>query len=94
MLFNMTRLRIQLLFSHFVMSDSFPLSRDFPRQEHWSGLLFPSPGDLPMSRGHLTHVPCIAGRSFTTEPPGKPHVENIQIRSDQSLSRVQLFSTP
>jgi len=24
-----------------------PLSMRFPRQEHWSGLPFPSPGDLP-----------------------------------------------
>ena len=24
-----------------------PLPRGFPRQEHWSGLPFPSPGDLP-----------------------------------------------
>ena len=39
------------------MSDSFvtpwtvarqaPLFLDFPRQEYWSGLLFPHPGDLP-----------------------------------------------
>ena len=26
-----------------------PLSMEFPRQEHWSGLPFPSPGDLPDS---------------------------------------------
>ena len=32
----------------------------FPRQEYWSGLPFPSPGDLP--------DPCITGRFFTTEP--------------------------
>ena len=24
-----------------------PLSMEFPRQEYWSGLPFPSPGDLP-----------------------------------------------
>ena len=24
-----------------------PLSMGFPRQEYWSGLLFPSPGDIP-----------------------------------------------
>ena len=24
-----------------------PLPMGFPRQEHWSGLLFPSPGDVP-----------------------------------------------
>ena len=46
-----------LLFSCQVMSNSFatpwtvacqaPLSMGFPRQEYWSALLFPSPGDLP-----------------------------------------------
>ena len=46
-----------LLFSHSVVSDSFvtpwtvarqvPLSMGFSRQEDWSGLPFPSPGDLP-----------------------------------------------
>ena len=35
-----------------------PLSMEFSRQEYWSGLPFPSPGDE-------TLVSCIAGRSFT-----------------------------
>ena len=44
------------MLSHSVMSDSVitwtiarqvPLAMGFPRQEHWSGLLFPHPGDLP-----------------------------------------------
>ena len=48
------------LFSHSVVSDSFvtpwtiacqaPLSMEFPRQEYWSALPFPSPGDLPNAR--------------------------------------------
>ena len=40
----------------------------FPRQEYWSGLLFPSPGDLPdpgMEPASLTS-PVLAGRLFTT----------------------------
>ena len=46
----------------------------FRRQEYWSGLPFPSPGDLP-SRDwtHTSCVSCIAGRFFTTESLGKPH---------------------
>ena len=34
-----------------------PLSMGFPRQEYWSGLLFPSPGDLPNPgmEQHLLH---------------------------------------
>ena len=47
-----------------------PLAMGFPRQEYWSGLTFPSSGDLsdpgiePMSLA-------LEGRFFTTEPPGK-----------------------
>ena len=48
---------VLLLFSQSVVSNSFatpwtvarqaPLLTGFPRQEYWSGLPFPSPGDLP-----------------------------------------------
>ena len=46
------------------------LSMGFPRQEHWSGLPFPSPEDLP-DPGIKPVFPALAGRFFTTEPPGK-----------------------
>ena len=48
-----------------------PLSVGFPRQECWSRLPFPSPGDLP-DPGIEPVSPALAGRFFTTEPPGKP----------------------
>ena len=48
-----------------------PLSIGLPRQEYWSGLPFPSPGDLPNPRVEPTS-PALAGRFFTTEPSGKP----------------------
>ena len=44
-----------------------PLSMEFSRQEYWSGLPFPSPGDLPDSGIKLTS-PTLADRFFTTEP--------------------------
>ena len=47
------------------------LSMGFPRQEYWSGLPFPSPGTLPDPRTDPAS-PALAGRFFTTEPPGKP----------------------
>ena len=47
-----------------------PLSTGFFRQEHWSGLQFPSPGDLPDPG--IKPVSCTADGFFTTEPPGKP----------------------
>ena len=47
---------------------------EFSRQEHWSGLPFPIPGDLPDPGIELVSPasPALAGRFFTTEPPGKP----------------------
>ena len=48
-----------------------PLSKGFSRQEYWSGLLFPSPGDFSDPGIKLTS-PALAGGFFTTEPPGKP----------------------
>ena len=48
-----------------------PLSMGFSRQEYWSGLPFPSPGDLP-DPGIKPMSPALAGRFFTTAPPGKP----------------------
>ena len=44
------------------------------RQEYWSGLLFPSKGDLPSPGIKPTSPvsPALAGRFFTTVPPRKP----------------------
>ena len=52
-----------------------PLPMEFFRQEYWSGFLFSTPGDLPdpgIEPVSLT-FPALAGRFFTTVPPGKPH---------------------
>ena len=40
-------------------------------QEYWSGLPFPSPGDLPDS-GIETRSPALDEDTLTSEPPGKP----------------------
>ena len=42
----------------------------FSRQEYWSGLPWPPPGDLPDPQIELAS-PALAGKFFTTEPPGK-----------------------
>ena len=52
-----------------------PLSMGFPRQEHWSRLPFPSPGDLP-NPGIKPTSPAslaMAGKFFTTESQGEPY---------------------
>ena len=48
-----------------------PPSMGFPRQKYWSGLPFPSPGNLPDPE-IKPMFPALAVRFFTTEPPGKP----------------------
>ena len=42
----------------------------FPRQEYWSGLLFPSPGDLP-NPGIKPWSPTFQADALPSEPPGK-----------------------
>ena len=45
----------------------------FPRQEYWTALPFPPPGDLP-DPGMEPGSPALADGFFSTEPPGKPSV--------------------
>ena len=55
-----------------------PLCMELSRQKNWSGLPFPSPGDLPKPGIKLVVVasPALVGGFFTTEPPGKPSIDN------------------
>ena len=48
-----------------------PLSMGFPKQEQWSGLPFPSPGDRP-NPGIQPRSPALQVDSLPSEPPGKP----------------------
>ena len=45
----------------------------FPKQENWSELPFPSPGDLPLP-GIKPMSLALADRFFISLPPGKPHL--------------------
>ena len=47
------------------------LLMEFSRQEYWSGLPFPSPGDLP-DPGIEPRSPALQADSLPSEPPGKP----------------------
>ena len=50
-----------------------PLSMEISRQEYWSGLPFPTPGDLSNS-GIRTGSPTLQVDSLLLVPPGKPSV--------------------
>ena len=51
-----------------------PLSMGFPRQEYWSGLPFPSPGNFPNS-GIELGSPAVQAESLLTEPSGNQTVQ-------------------
>ena len=50
-----------------------PPSMGFSRQEYWSGLPFPSPGDLP-DPGIEPRSPTLQADALTSAPPGKPNI--------------------
>ena len=63
--------RVWLFVTPWTVARQAPRSMGLPRQEYWSGLPFPSPGDLPNPGIELVS-PALSGRVFTAEPPGKP----------------------
>ena len=78
-----------------------PPSMGFSRQESWSGLTLPSPGDLP-DPGIQPASPALADRFFTAQPPRKPNTEQheyaifvtIHNHVDALLSRPLFIQTP
>ena len=63
--------RVQLFATLWTVAYQAPLSMGFSRQEYWSGLPFPSPGDLPYP-GIEPRSPALEADALTSEPPGKP----------------------
>ena len=55
------------------------------RQEYWSGLPFPSPGDLP-DPGIETRSPALDEDTLTSEPPGKPWYKWTYLQSRNRLT--------
>ena len=74
------------------------MSMGFFRQEHWSGLPFPPPGDLPDPGIEPVSLE-LAGRFFTAEPPVNsrlpPKLQRECIRSFSGYHAVEnLFFNP
>ena len=65
---------VQLFATPQTVAHQAPLTVGSSMQEYWIGLPFPSLGDLPNPGIKLISLvsPALAGRLFTTEPPGKP----------------------
>ena len=65
---------VQLFETPWTIACQAPLSMEFSRQEYWSGLPFPSPGDLPNPGIEPKSLvsPALVDDLFTTASPGKP----------------------
>ena len=68
--------RVRLFATLWTTVQQAPQSMGFSRQEYWSGLPFPSPGDLP-DPGIEPRSPALQADALTSEPPGKPSVLNF-----------------
>ena len=68
--------RVRLFATPWTVAYQAFLSMGFSRQEYWSGLPFPSPGDLPNPGIKPTSLasPALAGGFFTAELSGKPYI--------------------
>ena len=61
--------RVQLFATTWIVARQASLSLRFSRQEYWSGLPFPSSGDLP-NPGFEPESPALQADSLSSEPPG------------------------
>ena len=61
--------RVRLFATPWTVAHQAPPSMEFTRQEYWSGLPFPSPGDLP-NPGMEPRSPTLQADALTSEPQG------------------------
>ena len=71
--------RDQLFGTQWTVAYQAPPSMGFSRQEYWSGLPFPSPGDLP-NPGIKPGSPALQADTLTSELPGKPNNGRVRLK--------------
>ena len=71
--------RVQLFAAPWTVAYQAPASMGFSRQEYWSGLPFPSPGDVP-KLGIEPRSPAFQADALTSEPPGKPKIRLVVMK--------------
>ena len=69
--------RVRLFATPWTVGHQAPPSMGFSRQEYWSGMPFPSPGDLPDS-GIKPRSPALQADALTSEPPGRHNVQTVR----------------
>ena len=70
--------RVRLFEISWTVAHQAPQSMEFSRQEYWSGLPFPPPGDLP-DPGIEPGSPALQVNALPSEPPGKQGIRKMYI---------------
>ena len=87
---------VQLLVTPWTIAYQAPQSMGFSRQEYWSGVPFPSPGDPPYP-GVEPGSPALWADALSSKPPGKPHTmwkslyKCSPVTSENCLERISKF---
>ena len=76
--------RVQLFVNPWTVAHQTPLSLGFFRQEYWSELPCPPPGDL-LNPGIGSMSPALAGRLFTTSANQEAPIEALVIFIEQAV---------
>ena len=90
--------RVRFCTTLWTLAHQAPQSMGFSRQDYWSGLPFPSPGESsqPRDRTHVPYVSCIGRRMLYllshrgNSPPPDPH----RVKSDAPLGLASVIHTP
>ena len=77
---------IQLFSTPWTVTRQAPPSMGFSKQEYWSGLPFPSPGDLP-DPGIKLRSPALQVDSLLSEPP-LPFIEWLTVSSYTPMKKI------
>ena len=72
--------RVRLFATPWTVAYQASPSMGFSRQEYWSGVPLPSPGDLP-DPGIEPWSPALEADALTSEPPGKPKVTLTAVKN-------------
>ena len=78
--------RVRLFATPWTVAYQVPPSMGFSKQECWSGLPFPSPGDLP-NPGIEPGSPALQADALPSEPPEKPLISSDRFKRHLLLGR-------
>ena len=78
--------RVRLFAIPWIVVYQASLSMGFSRQGYWSGLPFPSPGDLP-DPGIKPRSPALQADTLPSEPPGKTRTS---VQADEKFRRCMM----